>query len=86
VFNEQDPYVQFKLETLRRTTPAQSAIVFGDIYMVDGGYSRKCLDYGCKEVLLIDSLETVQWQKNRIENRPFQGKPGQRRGPLNGVC
>jgi hypothetical protein len=67
VFNEQDTYVQFKLDMLKRATPADSAIVFGDIYMVDGGYSRKCLDYGCKEVLLIDTLETVQWQKHRIE-------------------
>lgn len=67
MFNEQDPLVQFKLDVLKRAMPGVSAIVFGDIYMVEGGYSKKCLEYGCKEVLLIDTLETVRWQKTRIE-------------------
>lgn len=68
MFVEANPLVQFKLDILKRSMPAASAIVFGDIYMVDGGYCRKCLDFGCEDVLLIDTIETVQWQKNRIEN------------------
>ena len=68
MFNEQDPLVQFKLDIMKKAMPAYSAIVFGDMYMVDGGYTRKCLEYGLKDVLLIDTLETVQWQKSRIEN------------------
>jgi hypothetical protein len=68
MFNEENPYVQFKLDILKRAMPAESAVVFGDIYMVDGAYSKKCAEYGCKQVLLIDTLETVAWQKARIEN------------------
>jgi hypothetical protein len=68
MFNEQDPYVQFKLDILKTAMPAQSAVVFGDMYLVDGGYSNKCLEFGCERVLLIDTLETVQWQQRRIQN------------------
>jgi hypothetical protein len=68
MFNENDAYVQFKLDFMRRAMPAKSAVVYGDIYMVDGGYCRKCLDFGCEDVLLIDTIETVQWQKHRIAN------------------
>jgi len=68
MFHEDNPYVQFKLDLMKRAMPAESAIVFGDMYMVDGGYCKKCLDYGCKQALLIDTLETVQWQKTRIDN------------------
>jgi hypothetical protein len=66
--NDESSYVQFKLEMLKRALPANSAIVFGDMYLVDGGYCKKCLDYGLSEVLLVDTLETVNWQKLRIEN------------------
>ena len=82
MFNEQDPYVQFKLEILRRAMPAESAIVFGDIYMVDGGYTRKCLEYGLKDVLLIDTLETVQWQRSRIDNPELDFYKGYFSNPL----
>jgi hypothetical protein len=82
MFNEQGPYVQFKLDTLKRATPAQSAIVFGDVYMVDGGYSRKCLDYGCKEVLLIDSLKTLQCgRRAALRTGPFRANPARGGAP-----
>lgn len=68
MFNDQDPYVQFKLDILKRATPAESAIVFGDMYIVEGGFCTRCLDYGCKDVLLIDTLETARWQQTRIEH------------------
>ena len=50
---------------------ADSAIVFGDIYKVDGWYSRKCFDSECNHVLLIDTVETVSWQKYRIQSPVF---------------
>jgi hypothetical protein len=68
MFHENNSYVQFKLDLMQRAMPAKSAIVYGDIYMVDGGYCKKCLDFGCDDVLLIDTIETVQWQKDRIAN------------------
>jgi hypothetical protein len=66
MFDESDPYVQFKLSFLKHAMPAKSAVVFGDIYVVDGGYTKKCLDYGCNDVLLIDTLETAAFQLTRI--------------------
>ncbi len=68
MLNEQDGYTQFKLDILKRAMPAETAIVYGDIYRVDGGYTAKCLEYGCKNVLLVDTIETVRFQKLRIEN------------------
>jgi hypothetical protein len=82
MFDERDPYVQFKLEMLKRAMPAESAIVFGDIYRVDGAYTKKCLDYGCREVLLIDTLETEQWQKTRIESPTLEFYKGDFSNPL----
>jgi hypothetical protein len=60
--------VEFKLDILRRAFPAKSAVVFGDIYKIDGGYCQKCLEYGCDDVLLVDTIETAQWQRRRLEN------------------
>jgi hypothetical protein len=67
VFREDDPYVQWKIDIMRRAMPAQSAVVFGDMYMIDGGYTRKCLELGCSNVLLVDTVETAEWQRARIE-------------------
>jgi hypothetical protein len=68
MFVESNDFVQFKIDILQRAMPAASAIVFGDMYIVDGGYCKKCLDLGCSDVLLIDTIETVNWQKLRIAN------------------
>ena len=67
MLNENDPIVSFKLDILRRGFPAKSAVVFGDVYGVDGGFSAKCVEYGCTEVLLVDTLETAAWQQTRME-------------------
>ncbi len=67
MFNESDPLVPFKLDILRRGLPAQDAIVFGDIYGVDGAYTAKCIEYGCSRALLIDSHETAAWLRLRLE-------------------
>jgi hypothetical protein len=61
MLNENDPVVQFKLEILKRALPAKSAVVFGDMYIVDGAYTKKCIDYGCESAILFDSFETVNW-------------------------
>jgi hypothetical protein len=68
VFDESDPLVQFKLDILRRGMPARDAIVYGDIYGVDGAYTAKCLEYGCKRALLIDSHETAPWLRLRLDH------------------
>lgn len=82
MFNEKDLFVQFKLDILKRAMPSESAIIFGDMYMVDGGYCKKCLDFGCKDILLIDTLETVQWQKNRINHPELDFYKGDFSNPL----
>ena len=41
---------------LDRYLPATGAVVFGDIWGVDGGYSVECAERGRDRVLLIDSL------------------------------
>ena len=68
MFNESDPLVQFKLDILRRAMPARDAIVFGDIYGVDGAYTAKCIEYGCSRALLIDTHETAPWHRLRLEH------------------
>ncbi|MFN0111778.1 MAG: hypothetical protein ACKVZH_23215 [Blastocatellia bacterium] len=59
--------VQFKLDILKRAMPARSAVVFGDMYIVEGGYTAACLELGCEWALLVDSLETPNWQNLRIK-------------------
>ena len=67
MFDETHPLVQFKLDILRRAFPAQDAIVFGDIYGVEGAYTAKCIEYGCSRALLIDSHETAPWLRRRLD-------------------
>ncbi len=67
-FSTDDPAVTFKLNFVRSAVPAASAVVFGDMYVVDGGYTKACLDLGIERVLLIDTLETPAWQRLRLEN------------------
>ena len=49
-------------------TPAASAIVFGDIWGVNGAYTKQCIELGCQRVLLIDSYETPAWLRTRLEH------------------
>jgi hypothetical protein len=65
--DETDRLVQFKLDILQRAMPARDAIVFGDIYGVDGGYTAKCVELGCRRALLIDTHETAAWLRQRLE-------------------
>jgi hypothetical protein len=62
------PFVAMKYRMLDAAMPAASAAVFGDIYVVDGAYTRRCLELGCERVVLVDSLETAGWQRQRLEH------------------
>jgi hypothetical protein len=66
MLNEDDPVVHLKLQMLRAAMPARSAIVFGDMYIVEGAYTAKCLEYGCERAVLVDSLETPGWLQTRL--------------------
>ena len=61
------PVVQFKTAILKKAMPAESAIVFGDMWKVDGFYTKKTLELGCKRAVLVDSLETAKWLKTRLQ-------------------
>jgi hypothetical protein len=61
-----EPMTQFKVTILRKTMPAVSAVIFGDMWKVDGFYTRKTLELGCQRAVLIDSLETETWLKTRL--------------------
>jgi hypothetical protein len=63
-----NPVVRFKVGILEKAMPAESAVVFGDIWKVDGFYTQKTLELGCKRALLVDSLETENWLNARLEN------------------
>jgi DNA-binding transcriptional LysR family regulator len=45
-----------------------SAIVYGDMYRVDGGYTVATLTRGSERSLLVDTLETPAWQQHRLEH------------------
>jgi hypothetical protein len=60
------PLVQFKCAILEKTMPGKSAVIFGDMWRVDGFYTRKTLDLGCQRAVLIDSLETEAWLRTRL--------------------
>lgn len=61
-----DPVVELKLDLLARGLEGVgSAVVFGDIWRVDGAYTLECAK-SCERVLLIDSLETARWQESRL--------------------
>lgn len=63
-----DPRVALKLSILERATPGDSAAVFGDMYVVEGAYTMRCLELGFRRVVLIDVLETPGWQRLRLEH------------------
>ena len=68
MFNEKNSLVKFKLQVLKKGFPAKNAVVFGDMYKVEGCYTKKCMEFGCERVLLIDTLETPNWLETRKKN------------------
>jgi hypothetical protein len=63
-----DRVIEFKVEMLKKAMPAETAVVFGDMWKVDGFYTKKTLELGCKRAVLIDSLETEKWLHARLQN------------------
>lgn len=66
--NPDDALVEFKLKVLAQAMPAESSVVFGDIWKVDGFYTKKTLELGCQKAVLIDSLETAKWLETRLQH------------------
>ncbi len=64
----EDPAVRLKLELLERALPAREAIVFGDMWVIEGAYSERCLELGCERVTLVDSFETPGFVEARLAN------------------
>ena len=62
------PHVRLKLDVLEKAMPATTAGVFGDMYIVNGAYTKHCLDLGCEYAALFDTLESPAWQQLRLEN------------------
>ena len=67
VVKTHEPLIQFKVAILKKAMPAESAVVFGDMWKVDGFYTKKTLELGCKRAVLVDSLETASWLKTRLQ-------------------
>src|SRR6187402_3018877 len=82
MLREDDPIVQFKLSFLDRCVPAESAVVFGDVWRVDGGYTVACAERGCERVLLVDGLETPAWQEERLRRPQIDFMKGDFSNPL----
>ena len=59
------PEQRLKLRILDLALPAQSVVVFGDVWMVEGLYARRCVESGCQRVLVLDTLETPGWLDHR---------------------
>jgi len=68
MIDERDDLVKFKYRILEKAFPAKDAVVFGDMYIVEGGYTKKCMDLGCESALLVDTLETPNWLDTRKAN------------------
>jgi SAM-dependent methyltransferase len=82
MLNRDHPWVGFKLAMLERSTPAAGAVVFGDIWGVDGSYTVECAKRGCERVMLIDSLETPAWQQERLRHPAIDFRKGDFSDPL----
>jgi hypothetical protein len=82
MLDRSEPVVDFKLQLLGRALPGcDSAVLFGDMWRVDGGYTVECAEH-CQRVLLIDSLETVAWQQERIARPTIDFRKGDFSDPL----
>jgi hypothetical protein len=68
MLNRDDPRVQLKLRMLERSMPAENALVVGDMYVVEGGYTKALLEMGCKRSALVDTIETPNWLNDRLED------------------
>ncbi len=63
---EDSPIVQLKYRLLDAATPAADALVFGDVWGVDGAYTARCRALGCERVTVVDTLETSAFVRRRL--------------------
>ena len=80
--NTDHPAVKLKLDLLEAATPVPRAVVYGDMWAVEGAYTLRCLELGCASVTLIDSFETPDWQRTRIEHPELDFVKGDFADPL----
>ena len=80
--NTDQPAVKLKLELLEAATPVPRAVVYGDMWVVEGAYTLRCLELGCASVTLIDSFETPDWQRTRIGHPQLDFVKGDFADPL----
>ena len=80
--NEADPAVQLKLRLLELAMPARDAVVFGDMWGVEGAYCVRCLDHGCEGVTLIDVAESDAWLETRRAHPSLNQYKGDFSDPL----
>lgn len=80
--NTDDPAVRLKLDLLEAATPVARAVVYGDMWGVEGAYTLRCLELGCPSVTLIDSFETPGWLRTRIEHPALDFVKGDFADPL----
>jgi hypothetical protein len=76
------PGVKLKLDLLEAATPLPRAVVYGDMWGVEGAYTLRCLELGCASVALIDSFETPGWQTTRTEHPELDFLKGDFADPL----
>jgi hypothetical protein len=69
MLNHEDPMVRLKTGLLDMILPSQHVIVYGDMYLVDGGYTEYCATHGAAVATLVDTVETAAWQQTRLEHR-----------------
>ena len=82
MLDREEPVVNFKLDVLERALPGcESAVLFGDMWRIDGGYTVECAKH-CDRVLLIDTLETAAWQQERIAEPKIDFRKGDFSDPL----
>ena len=77
-----EPFVRFKLDMLDRVLPATAAIVYGDVWRVDAGYTRHLLERDTEYVMLVDSLETPALIELRREYPRLEFRKGDFSSPF----
>jgi hypothetical protein len=64
--DESDPAVRLKLEMLERVIPASHAVVFGDMWGVEGAYTQRLRRLGVPRATQIDAFESPGWLRARL--------------------
>ena len=70
-----NPVIEFKVGIVEKAMPAESSVVFGDMWKVDGFYTKKHWNLGAKEwfVRFTGDGEMAPHEVTKSTNRVFQG-------------